>query len=89
MANVQMGSVNTNFPNCKEADPANIDGDADVGTPANYSSITAMRTRLAAISPAYYTTARLDAMGVNDMVFALRNCDDAATIANYMTNVTP
>lgn len=89
MANVQLGSVNINFPNSKDADPANIDGDSELGTPANYVSITAMRTRLAAISGTYYTTAMLDSMTVNDMVFALRNHDDATTIASYMSNTTP
>lgn len=49
-------------------------------TPANYASITALRARLAAISGATFTTARLDAMTVNDMVYAVRVNDDLAGI---------
>ena len=51
-----------------------------VGTPANYWSIGAMRTRLTAISGTTFTAARLDAMTENDMVFALRNNDDPTSI---------
>jgi hypothetical protein len=50
----------------------------NLATPANYASVSAMRTRLIAINPTYYTTARLNAMTVNDMVYALRLADDAA-----------
>lgn len=39
---------------------------------ANYPSVSLMRTRLAAISGTTFTAARLDAMTVNDMVYALR-----------------
>jgi hypothetical protein len=89
MANIQLGNIDINFTNSKEADPANIDADGDLGTVANYASLTALRTRLAAISGTYYTTTRLDSMTINDMVFALRNHDDATTIASYMSNTTP
>lgn len=89
MANIQLGQVDANFTNSLEANPANVDGDADVATPANYVSITALRTALAAVSGTYYTSARLDSMTVNDMVFALRNHQDANTIASYMSNTTP
>jgi hypothetical protein len=40
---------------------------------ANMDSVSAMRTRLAALNPTYYTTAKLDAMTVNDMIFALKD----------------
>lgn len=53
---------------------------AEVATPANYASVSAMRTRLAAINGTYYTSARLDQMTVNDMVYAIRVNDDATTI---------
>ena len=51
-----------------------------VGTPANYATVAAMRTRLAAINGTYYTAARLNNMTDNDMVYALRLNDDAAGI---------
>ena len=37
----------------------------------NMTSISAMRTRLAALNGAYYTAARLNNMTKNDMTFAL------------------
>ena len=40
---------------------------------ANYGTVSTLRTRLAAIDGTYYTTARLNQMSKNDMVFALRN----------------
>lgn len=51
-----------------------------IGTEANYVDVAALRTRLAAINGAYYTTARLNEMTKNDMVFAVRSNDDAAGI---------
>lgn len=51
----------------------------NVATPANFLSVSALRTRLAAAS-AYYTTARLDQMSKNDMVWALRKIDEAGSI---------
>lgn len=51
-----------------------------VGTPANYTSESAMRTRLAALDPTYYTTKRLQAMNENDLTYALRLKDDAASV---------
>lgn len=51
-----------------------------VATGANYLSVSALRTRLAAANGAYYTNARLDQMTKNDMVYALRTIDDAAGI---------
>jgi hypothetical protein len=49
-------------------------------TPANYASISALDTRLAAISGTKYTQARLDTMTLNDKVYALRLEDDSATV---------
>jgi hypothetical protein len=40
---------------------------------ANMTSIAAMRTRLAALNGAYYTTARLNTMTENDMIYALKD----------------
>lgn len=53
---------------------------ASFGTPANYGSISAMKTRLAAANGTYYTAARLNQMTFNDLVYALRETDDAGTI---------
>ena len=51
-----------------------------IATPANYASVSALRTRLAAINGAYFTSAMLDTMTKNDMIYALRVNDDAAGI---------
>lgn len=53
---------------------------ANIATPANYQSVSAMRTRLAAINAGYYTAARLNQMSRNDMIFAIRQNDDLAGI---------
>jgi hypothetical protein len=53
---------------------------SNLGTPNNYTTISAKRTRLAAINGAYYTTARLNQMSENDMDLAIRLADDAAGI---------
>lgn len=53
---------------------------SNLGTPGNYGSVNALRTRLAAANGAYYTTGRLNQMSKNDMVYALRTIDDAAGI---------
>lgn len=45
----------------------------------NTKDITAMRARLTAIS-ASYTTAQLDKMTYNDMLYAIRLSDEAASI---------
>ncbi len=51
-----------------------------IATPANYASISAMRSRLTTLNGSYFTAARLDAMTANDMVYALRLADDAASV---------
>jgi len=51
-----------------------------MGTIANYTSVSAMRTRLAAINGAYYTAYRLDQMNQNDMLYAIRVADDPGSI---------
>lgn len=48
---------------------------------ANLTSISAMRTRLTAISATKYSTARLASMTENDMVYAIRlETADSASI---------
>lgn len=51
-----------------------------LATPAEYETVAAMRTRLAAFQAGTYTAAYLDLMSYNDMVYALRLADDAAGI---------
>ena len=51
-----------------------------LGTPANYASVDALRTRLAAADAGYYTAARLNQMTKNDLIYALRTIDDTAGI---------
>lgn len=82
MANTQMGPVNTSFVNSRKAVDNMGGSDTDLTTPVNYTSINALRTRLAAAN-AYYTSDVLDNMTVNDMVFALRTLDDKTSISDY------
>lgn len=49
-------------------------------TEVDYSDVNSLRTRLSTLNAAYYTTARLDALTKNDMVWALRQIDDVAGI---------
>ena len=81
MANTQMGSINLNFTNSLKS---NVN--ANDLSPTNYHSLFNLRARLNGVNAAYYTTAKLDQMTVNDMIFALRNIDDPTTIASYMTS---
>lgn len=46
----------------------------------NTKDVAALRARLTAINPTSYTSARLDAMTVNDMIFAIRQNDDPGSI---------
>lgn len=51
-----------------------------VTSPFNFNSVAGLRSRLTAANAGYYTTARLDNMTKNDMVYALRTIDEAAGI---------
>ena len=54
--------------------PSNINGGDEViagYNSNNFNNVSAMRTRLAALN-AYYTTAVLNTMSFNDMVYAMR-----------------
>jgi hypothetical protein len=86
MADSMMGYPNVNFVNSRKAVAGMGGTSADVATIGNYGSVFALRARLAAANAAYYTSARLDSLTVNDMIFAVRNMDDATSIASYMTN---
>ena len=49
-------------------------------TTSNVRDVTAMRARLTAINAGLYTSAYLDNMLVNDMLYAIRLNDEAAGI---------
>lgn len=77
MADAQIGSIDTAFTYRNETQGTSA---ALLATPANYVSVTAMKARLTAISSTSYTTARLNSMSINDMMYAIRLNDDAGTI---------
>lgn len=77
MADAQIGSIDLGFTFRNETQGSNA---ALVATPANYASVSAMKTRLAAINGTSYTTARMNTMTVNDLAYALRLNDDAGSI---------
>ena len=51
-----------------------------MGTPLNYNDITKLRARLATLNAGRYTSAYLDTLTRNDMIYALRTLDDSAGI---------
>jgi hypothetical protein len=53
---------------------------AGSGDASNYASVAGLRARLTAIDSTYYSSARLDKLTKNDMVYAVRQNDDAAGI---------
>lgn len=55
-------------------------GSNNITNDANFADINAMRTRLTAISATAYSSANLDKMTRNDMVYALRAADEAGSI---------
>lgn len=59
----------------RAGNPAN-----NITTDANFADINALRTRLTAISATAYSSANLDKMTKNDMLYALRQADEAASI---------
>lgn len=80
MAQNQLGTnINLNFTNAKDVN----DTDGELTTIANYASVASMKTRLAAFDAFTYTATVLNAMTVNDMVYALRSIDDPTSIASY------
>jgi hypothetical protein len=83
LANASNGPVMIGFVNANYVPATSTPNGAFLATPLNYTSISALRTRLAAINGALYTSAMLDIMSVNDMVYALRMNDDKTTISNY------
>lgn len=80
MANIQIGTQEFCVPDKRRTAVSVLASTNPLGTPANYDSISALRTRLAAIDGTFYNATRLDAMTLNDMQFAVRTTDDAAGI---------
>lgn len=74
-----------NFTNSLKAVGGMLGGGTGLTAPQNYTSITSMRAFLTGFDPLTYTTKVLDTMTTNDMVFAIRNCQDPASISNYIT----
>lgn len=77
MANAQMGPVDSGFVDKRRG---RDHGTQTITELQNMGKVSDMRTRLSGMS-AYFTSARLDLMTTNDMVYALRiNGTDAAGI---------
>jgi hypothetical protein len=85
MAGIQIGPIRNGITNSQRAVSGQLGGASNFTTPVNYSSITALRSALSTANGTYYTTARLDSMTVNDMIFALRSIQDPKTISDYFT----
>lgn len=78
MANTQKGAVDFGFVDKRRT---RDDGSLVLAEANSYDAVSDMRTRLNTLSATSYTNARLDAMTVNDMVYALRVASsDAAGI---------
>lgn len=80
MANVQ--TVPTRVSGIVAANRTPSQSTSSFATPANYASVSALRAALTAANGAYYTSARLDKLSVNDMIWALRSIQDPATISS-------
>lgn len=75
MAVHQIGSIHG--VNANEGKNKNGGDDAGAGFyNANFATVDAMRARLTAISSTSYSAARLNAMTVNDMMYAIRVHDN-------------
>jgi hypothetical protein len=80
MANKQVGGLDgLGFVNKKRTGSSVSSNDDLVTTPANYASIADLRAALTAANGAYYTSAMLDKMNTNDMVYAVRMLVDGGT----------
>jgi hypothetical protein len=77
VADSQIGSIDLSLTFRNETQGTNA---ALVATPANYASIAALKARLTAISSTTWTTARMNQMTVNDLIYAVRLNDDPGTI---------
>lgn len=80
MANAQLGVVRSVVDKRQNQTGPTPPSTQAIATPANYASISSMRTRLAAINGSLYTSTYLDGMTMNDMIYAIRTNDDLAGI---------
>jgi len=80
MANHQVGNEPADASWIDKRRNARGDNTNHNATPLNYDSIANLRARLTAISGTTFTAARMDAMTVNDMYYAIRLNDDAAGV---------
>ena len=80
MANIQIGTQEFCIPDKRRTAVAVLASTNSLTTPLNMDSISALRTRLAAIDATFYSSARLDAMTLNDMQYAVRTADELASI---------
>jgi hypothetical protein len=69
MANVQAGPIRADYIDKRRGRDFGSQAQAEH---ANYSTIGTLRARLTALAAGTYTAARLDAMTVNDMEYAVR-----------------
>lgn len=68
------GVLSTNWCDARRTNPSNA---TSISSITNYEDTTSLRTRLSALG---FSTAQLDYMTHNDMIYALRTKDDAAGI---------
>jgi hypothetical protein len=84
VAQKQMGTFpSSKFPNSLRAIETGS-STAGLSSPGTFSNLTGLRNALSTFDAFTYTTAVLDQMTVNDMIFAYRNIGDPTTIANYI-----
>jgi hypothetical protein len=79
MAHLQKGNIH-GLPAIAGQDINGGDDDGAGFADADMLTIDAMRARLGTIDAGYYTTAMLDIMTANDMVYALRVHDSLSTV---------
>lgn len=83
------GSVDINFTDSREADPAYHSGTSAATSPlTNFSEledVTSIRTALKTFDAFTYSDANLDIMSMNDLIFAWRQCrGQQKSIADYI-----
>lgn len=74
MANLDIG----NFLGVKDKRAGTGTTTVPFATPTNYDDIASLRARLTVINGTTYTSANLDKMTKNDMIYAVRLNDDVA-----------
>lgn len=85
MADLQLAPPTINFTMSNRAVAGMLGTGSGLNTPVNYASLGGLRAALTAANGTYYTSAKLDTLTVNDMVFALRSIQDPTTIHDKFT----